>query len=148
MPVISIKTKVKGAAASVFALFDEQLFDYLAPPYWLAKKIAYEGSDVGDKVKMQFQIPFKSVMEVEIVSIQKNENKLWFIDVGLELPFGLKHWQHQHIVHAHNECSIIEDRITYKTQNLLLDWAFYPFFYMAFWGRKKPYQQYFGTCKK
>jgi ligand-binding SRPBCC domain-containing protein len=148
MPVISIKTKVKGSAAVVFALFDEKLFDFLAPPNWLAKKIIYEGSNVGDKVAMQFNIPVKSVMEVEISTVQHTQDKHWFIDQGVRLPFGLTQWRHEHIVLANEDCSIVHDKITYKTNNLLLDWAFYPFFYLAFYGRKKPYQKYFGSCKK
>lgn len=148
MPVISIKTKVNETAANVFALFDEKLFDYLAPPKWLAKKVTYEGTKVGDKVAMQFSFPFTSLMEVQITSLQQSEGKYWFIDQGLQLPFGLTNWQHQHIVLADEKCSIINDRITYKTKFLLLDWGIYPIFYLAFLGRRKPYQKYFGTCKK
>lgn len=148
MPRISIKTEVKGSAIAVFDLFDEKLFDFLAPPSWLAKKVLYEGTSIGNKVAMQFFLPFSSRMEVEITSKLNDGRKYWFVDEGILLPFGIKSWKHQHIVIDQGDCSIIHDCIDFSTSNRILDVMYFPIFYMAFKGRTKPYQKYFGICRK
>jgi len=57
----------------------------------------------------------------------KASNKsLFFEDSGLQLPFGLKKWNHHHIVQEQNENVVIIDKVYMESNSLLLR----PFIYL------------------
>lgn len=138
-----IKTPLKKDFKTVFAGFDQQLFEFLLPPKSVAKLIAFGGSKKGDIVHIGFLLPYKAEWISEITHDEQNENECIFIDEGMQLPFGLKTWTHKHIVRKEGNGSVIVDDITFTCANQLLTLLFYPIWYMAFSGRKKQYKKYF-----
>ena len=141
---ILIETKVERNAAEVFAGFNRELFEYLMPPSFLAVADVYQGEDPGCRVRVRFKWPIASVMEVEIVERQLQNNESYFVDEGRKLPFPLKKWRHKHWVKCAGEGhSIIVDDIEFDGGYFWMNLLLYPVLYLAFYLRKPKYQSYF-----
>lgn len=139
---VVLKTEVDQSMEKVFRAFDQKLFSYLLPPG--AKLLRFDGSKKGDIV--QLKLPLAGEWISKITEDYESENKCYFIDQGVKLPFPIKKWTHQHIIHkAENNRSIIEDNMEYSSGFKLLDVLIYPFLYAAFAPRKKQYKSYFAT---
>lgn len=137
---IYFQSGVSGSYSQVFEAFDKTLFEYLLPKQ--ATLIKFEGSEVGNVVHIQF--PFNTNWISTITEVNKRDGHNYFIDRGTKLPFGLKHWEHKHIVRQEGKGSVIEDDITFSTGNKWLDFIYYPGLYLAFYPRKKQYKIYFN----
>lgn len=145
---IRFQTKVSGDYQQVFNSFDQKLFEYLKPPGQLAELIRFDGSEKGDLVHIRFKFPTQSDWVSEIVENSFEEDKCYFIDVGTQLPFGLRSWRHKHIVHKADENSLIEDSIKFEGTNWLIGLFLYPGLWFTFYLRKGKYRKYFNTKAK
>lgn len=123
----------------MFAAFDEKLFTYLLPPG--AKLIRFDGSKKGDVVHLQ--LPGVGEWISNIIYHEEGDTSCHFVDVGVKLPKPIKNWKHKHYVHADGEYSIIEDNMEFSSGLKLLDFALFPFMYMAFLPRIRQYKRYF-----
>ena len=142
---IIIETKVSSTVEEVFKGFNESLFLKLAPPFPLVKLKQFDGCQKGDTVHIELSfILFKQQWKSLITNFSKQENEIYFIDKGVELPFFLKHWVHKHNMVKYNSSTIIIDDIEYKTFNVVTDILFYPLMYLQFAYRKPIYQKVFG----
>jgi ligand-binding SRPBCC domain-containing protein len=142
---IIIETKVSSTVEEVFKGFNESLFLKLAPPFPLVKLKQFDGCQKGDTVHIELSfILFKQQWKSLITNFSKQENEIYFIDKGVELPFFLKHWVHKHNMVKYNSSTIIIDDIEYKTFNVVTDILFYPLMYLQFAYRKPVYQKVFG----
>lgn len=132
-------------AEVVFSHFNESLFKALNPWFMPMKVELFEGCLPGHRVIVRLGGPLIRARWVsEIVSFQNNENEISFIDIGKELPFPLKKWEHRHriIKTGSHACKII-DEITYHTSYTWLDYLIKPVMSIQFGVRKKAYTQYF-----
>jgi ligand-binding SRPBCC domain-containing protein len=87
---------------------------------------------------------FKKTWKALITENNADENEIYFVDEGLQLPKPLKKWRHEHKIVKFIDNSIIIDNIAYYTSNALLDILFYPILYLQFYLRKSVYKSYFG----
>jgi ligand-binding SRPBCC domain-containing protein len=141
---IRLSTKVNGNYKDIMRRFDRQLFEALKPKHGDMEIVAFTGSKTGDRVHIRFNSPLKMEWISDITKHGTDEQRAFFIDEGVELPFPLAYWRHQHIVEKITEdTSYIIDDITYKAVNALLTPVLYPALYAAFYPRKKVYQAYF-----
>lgn len=131
----------------VFESFDLDLFRFLAPPSFAAEIRKFEGKNIGDLVEIYFKFPINSLWVSEITALEINDNQAFFIDEGLQLPFGLVHWRHKHIIAKNGSKSIIIDVIEYRSKSKILDLLLYPFFLISFLPRKYLYKKYFNQQK-
>ncbi len=141
---ITLKTPVKGYYKNVMAAFDRNLFEALKPPVGRMEIVDFTGSKKGDKVHLQFQSPIKAEWISDIVEDGMTNERAWFVDIGVKLPWPLATWTHRHIVEKiddHN--SMIIDDMTFTGSNPIVTLALYPGIYMGFYPRKKIYQNYF-----
>lgn len=139
-----LKTSVKGNYKNIMAAFDRRLFEALKPPYGKMEIVEFTGSKKGDKVHMQFLSPIKAEWISDIVEDEITEERAWFVDVGVKLPWPLVTWTHRHIVEKIDvENSMIIDDITYTASNFILSLFLYPAVFLGFYPRKKIYQDYF-----
>lgn len=141
---ITLKTSVQGNYKNVMAGFDRKLFEALKPSFGEMEIVAFTGSRKGDKVHMKFIRPFKTEWISDIVEDQITDERAWFVDVGVQLPWPLATWTHRHIVEKIDEenARIIDD-ITYTGKNFLLTVLLYPALFFGFYPRKKIYRNYF-----
>ncbi len=142
---LRIKTHVNQSASQVWKGFDETLFTKLAPPFPSVKLLQFDGSEKGDRVGLELNfILFKQKWISDIVDNGENEEMIFFIDKGVELPFFLKSWRHKHILKKGNPGSEIIDDIEYSTGTILTDLLMYPALLLQFLYRKPVYKKVFN----
>jgi ligand-binding SRPBCC domain-containing protein len=138
------QTQVNCGFEGVVANFDKKLFEYLLPPDFVAQLIRYDGSSPGSVVHIRFNFPRSSDWISEIISEKRETGFYEFVDIGKKLPFGLKSWEHHHIVKKLTDSkTLIADEMRFSTHIKLLDFIFFPFLFLAFYPRKKQYKRYF-----
>ena len=141
---IILKTAVPGNYKEVIELFNEDLFLALKPPGASLELVEFGGSKTGDRVNIRFGFPINKNWISVITDDGVNKRSAWFIDKGLEMPFGLKKWQHKHLVHNDGpNRSIIEDNIQFHGPNILINYFLYVLFYIQFSFRKPVYKRFF-----
>ncbi|MFN0203401.1 MAG: SRPBCC family protein [Bacteroidia bacterium] len=142
---IHLSTLVKGDYQAVFRQFDEKLLNYLKPSFPPAQIVAFGGSSKGNKVHLRLSFVFFSQEWVSAITEEKiTEKAAYFTDEGVQLPFFLSQWKHQHLVEKQGENAVIQDIIEFKTPFFLLDYLMYPVLYLQFRQRKPKYQGFFG----
>ena len=141
---ITISTKVGAKLDRVKDGFTENLFLALNPPFPPVKLKQFDGCTAGDKVALELNfIFFKQMWVSNIIEDFKTEYQWYFVDVGEQLPFFLKSWNHLHEVRAVSKGAKIVDDITYSTGYLLTDLLMYPVLYLQFLYRKPIYKKRF-----
>ncbi|MBX2876640.1 MAG: cyclase [Saprospiraceae bacterium] len=143
---IRFETRVKGHYKEVMKRFDRELFEALKPKQGEMEIVEFTGSKTGDRVHLKFTSPFSMEWVSDIISHGEDDEKAFFVDEGVKLPFPIGFWRHQHIVEKVDEqyATIIDD-IEYKASPSFLTPLIYPALYAAFYPRKKVYQSYFGV---
>lgn len=138
-------TVVKAPFEMVYKGFNQALFEYLLPPFGMAKLLRYEGQSAGDLVEIKFRIPFIGIWSVIIKEKWLSHREYGFIDRGLKVPFGIDYWQHTHrVIGRDKDTSFIIDDIEYETRWKLLDILLYLPLWFAFYPRKMLYQKYYN----
>lgn len=141
---VTLRAPVRGNYKEVMAAFDRDLFEALKPSQGEMEIVKFTGSKKGDQVHMKFISPIKAEWISDITEDGENDERAWFVDVGITLPWPLATWTHRHIVEKVDEHnSIIIDDMTFTGRNLLLTLFLYPAIYIGFSPRKKVYQTYF-----
>lgn len=124
--------------------FNESLFSALSPPFPRVKLKRFDGSIKGDIVSLELDfLFFKQLWTSEIIDNAQNEDKFEFTDFGIELPFFLKYWKHNHVILNQETGSIIVDKIEFKTPFILFDYLMYPLMTIQFLYRKPIYRRFF-----
>lgn len=142
---IKISTRIEAKLQTVKEGFNEQLFLSLNPPFPPVRLLKFGGCQQGDRVVLELNfILFKQCWESIIVEDRLSADNWTFIDEGVRLPFGLKHWRHRHIVRKLDSGSVIIDDISYQTGTLIMDVLFYPAFYLLFIYRRPVYKKHFA----
>ncbi|MCB0585740.1 MAG: cyclase [Phaeodactylibacter sp.] len=144
---IKIQTNVKGNYREILARFDRALFEALAPRQPKMEIVEFTGSKKGDRVHIRFLQPLKVDWVSVITEDEISNAEAYFIDEGVQLPFPLTFWRHQHIVRKiTDDTSCIIDDITFRGPNVLVTLLLYPAIYLGFYPRKKIYRRYFGKA--
>lgn len=141
---IRLTTLVTQNYQQVAANFDEKLFKALNPPFPPVKLLRFDGSRKGDEVHLELNfLLFKQMWKSLIIEDKVQENEIYFIDKGIQLPFFLRYWQHTHRILKRGEHTAIVDDIQFKTPFILVDYLMYPVLYGQFFYRKPVYKKYF-----
>ncbi|MBT8221442.1 MAG: hypothetical protein KJP00_16560 [Bacteroidia bacterium] len=127
--------------------FGEELFLALMPKILPVQLLAYDGDRVGGLVQIQMGVPpIEGIWVSKIISRSQRTDGLQFVDVGVELPFPLVNWRHQHVIKKDSGGrTVIIDDITYSTGSKFWDAITYPILYMMFAMRKPLYRKYFNA---
>ena len=135
-------TKIPYPMDWVFSMLDQKMFNALKPPSFLANIELYEGNNLNDRVSIWFKI-FKQRMMVKIIDIHSDNAKCYFVDEGLELPFGLTKWQHKHLVTKgdNNRC-ILQDEIFFTHKTPLGNWFSFIILQLFLLQRSFQYRSY------
>ena len=144
---IVLKTRVKGHYLKVIERFDRDLFEALKPKGAKMEIVEFTGSKKGDRVHVRFVSPFKADWISDITEDGHAEDKAWFVDEGVKMPFGLTLWKHRHLVVADgSENAVVVDDIHYKGVNGVWSCLMYLPLLLGFYPRKRIYQEYFGRA--
>jgi len=143
MKKITISTRVNMPAAEIWPQFNEELFNHLKPPGMSLRIARFDGCETGDEIILIVG-PFGQRWHGKVTAHGKTENGYFFVDEGVELPFPLKKWRHEHLINDLPERAIV-DHIQYSTGYILLDYLIWPALYGMFALRKPIYRKLFGT---
>ncbi|MFY0599832.1 MAG: hypothetical protein JXR03_09175 [Cyclobacteriaceae bacterium] len=141
---IRVKTTVGQNVQSVKDRFSQDLFLALNPPFPKVDLLAFGGCKKGDVVSLKLYFPFFSqIWTSHITEDSASEDQWLFVDEGVELPFFLKKWKHNHIVEKSDKGSAIIDDIEFSSGLLLVDLILYPGLMAQFLYRKPIYRRWF-----
>jgi len=145
---IKIISTVNATFQRVSKGFNEKLFKSLLPPSYFVKLLRYDGEQPGSIIHLRFLLPWKSDWVSRITDSKKTNDEYYFIDVGDNLPYGLKQWSHRHIVKQLTPSkTAIVDEIDFSTGNKIFDVMVYPLLLIAFLPRKRSYRKFFEIRK-
>ena len=128
----------------VWSQFNEALLKKISPPFPKVKIRRFDGCKLGDLVILEINLLFIQVIWSSKITYAKQDlNQSIFIDEGIQVPFGINMWKHEHsIIKIDNTQCYIQDFITYKTSNAFLDIILFPFLWGIIFYRKPFYQKY------
>jgi ligand-binding SRPBCC domain-containing protein len=142
---IRLITTVMSPFSYVREKFNQQLFEFLLPPFNLATIERYEGQNPGDIIDLKFNIPFIGKHWTVIIKESwLSHREYGFVDRGLRVPMGILYWKHVHRVVARDNksCFIIDD-IEFESSYKIFDYVLYMPLWLIFWPRKFQYKKYF-----
>lgn len=96
--------------------FNIELFNYLAPSFPKIEVTKFEGIQKEDLIQLKIKIGIKTLnWSGKITHFEKNQQKLYFVDIGTSLPFPFKSWKHHHLIlnNGHNK-TIIVDKVEHE----------------------------------
>jgi ligand-binding SRPBCC domain-containing protein len=143
---INIQTPVRQPIEQVWNGFDESLFSKLAPPFPPVNLLRFDGSEKGNEVHLELNLLITKQLWISLITEnEKTESEIYFIDMGIKLPFFLTFWQHKHrIVKAidleKQTQSLIIDEIEFRSP---FGFLIYPALYLQFLYRRPIYQKIF-----
>ncbi len=141
---ILIHTQVNQSLPNVWRGFDLKLFKALSPPFPPVIVRRFDGCLEGDIVHLELNFVFFKQNWISTIIEQKtNQESIYFIDQGTELPFFLKYWHHKHLLIEEKSGTKIVDDITFNTPFPIFDYLLYPLLYLQFLYRKPIYKRYF-----
>jgi ligand-binding SRPBCC domain-containing protein len=140
---IFIRCEVAVPFEQVCAGFNKQLLEALSPALMKLRILRYDGQRKGDKFSMQLGPKIFNIRWEGMVSAAgQTPGTYWFEDVGLKLPFPLKHWKHKHLVRTSGQGAVIMDIVSFSTGNSFIDMCCYPLLKNMFQARISKYQRY------
>lgn len=147
-----LQTSVRQPIAQVWAGFDRQLFDQLAPPFPPVEVVRFDGCLKGDVVHLRLNFIFfkqdwiSDIVDQQTTGMPNHPDEIFFVDQGTKLPFFLRYWRHWHrlVRDPQTGGTIVVDDITFRTPTLLTDYLFYPLMWLQFAYRKPIYRKVFG----
>lgn len=141
---ICIHSHVNQPFRQVFTSFDQQLFEYLAPPIPKIQILEFGQIEVGEPMKFKLGFPVFTTWIGKITKKEVSEHQVIFEDQGLQLPFGLVSWRHLHTIKStsNNSCCIT-DEIHFESWNKFSTYLMSPIIKKAFSSRPKKYKDYF-----
>ncbi len=141
----TLSTRVQGSPEKVFQGFSEELFLALTP-FWVKIKMKqFDGFKVGDRFifKVTMFGLFAQDWHNKVVDSGTSEDRCYFIDEGVIMPFPFTHWRHEHIIEKKNNMVWIRDALHYHCDYLPLEWIVFPVLWLQFWIRKPIYRRRF-----
>ncbi len=132
MPAFEFRCQVSAAMPAVWKKFTAELLAKLSPPYPIARIIRFDGCQANDQVHLTLDfLIYQTDWTSRITSYQFDGDSHVFVDEGIQVPFGIQHWRHEHRIETYpSGGTMIIDKIQFQTQYKLLDWLLFPFI----WG--------------
>ncbi len=124
----------------VYEAMNRDMLEYLMPSN--VELLRYDGPEVGGIVKVRFKFPVKRYWTVKITEVKHEPGCSYFVDEGVEVPFSIVAWKHQHIVEQDGQHAVIIDDVYFKATNPLWAGVLYLGFFFSFKARKRGYRKY------
>tara|TARA_B100001250_G_scaffold249374_1_gene214357 strand:+ start:526 stop:981 length:456 start_codon:yes stop_codon:yes gene_type:complete len=109
--------------------------------------VIWEGIKTGDVAYFKLWFFGWKDFKVEHDLVDLNSDFLCFIDRGICLPFGLKFWEHKHIIRKLNNSIEIVDTMEIVHDNSFQGKFLYPVLIFPVMIRKILYRSYFNSIK-
>lgn len=144
MPSFKIQTKIDSSISQVWSQFNEELLKKISPPFPSVQIIRFDGCSKGDLVILEINLLIlKVIWSSQITSFNQDSTQFSFVDEGIQVPFGIKKWKHEHSIIKIDEMHCyIQDLVTFKTSFVFLDLILFPFLWGMIFYRKPFYKKY------
>jgi len=147
MRTFEVSTTVQASVENIRQKFTADLFKELNPPFPPVKLLRFGGNEPGAEVELEMNfLLFKQRWLSHISAAELSENKWFFIDEGVKLPFFLVSWKHVHLVEQSGRGSKITDRISLGGPAWLPDFLLVFLFKGLMTYRKPVYRRIFGRA--
>lgn len=141
-----IQTLVDASLEQVWEGFTSELFLKLNPPFPKVKLIRFEGCLQNDRIQIELNFIFFRQNWESLITEQKREEELiYFVDEGKQLPFFLRFWKHKHLLFKKQGKTLIVDDIEFRSPFQLTDYLLLPLIYLQFLYRKPIYKRFFSS---
>ncbi len=142
---IYLRTPVKGSVLEVYRAFNKDLFIKLKPPFVKVDMKRFDGCHLGAEFHFVIESFPKSITwKGKVTEEFESENKCYFVDEGIELPFPLSSWKHKHKIEKFNNEVMIIDEIEFSVSSKLLAPVVYSSLLAAFTYRIPIYKRIFS----
>tara|TARA_Y100000766_G_C18719694_1_gene513259 strand:+ start:198 stop:647 length:450 start_codon:yes stop_codon:yes gene_type:complete len=126
----------------IHSFHDRKFVDFLTA-LQPVKILNWDGIESGKVASFSFWFFGWKGMKVIHEGYESQDSYLRFIDKGLELPFGLRDWNHHHIVEVHGNNVVIVDRVRLHSQSRIKLYFIYPIMIFPILIRKISYKIWF-----
>lgn len=137
----TVTTHVRGVSPqAAYSVFTDRLLAALSPPFVKPVTQLYEGNRPGHQLRFSLHTPLGTqTWTGKVTEEQISETEIYFVDEGLEMPFGLIYWRHKHRLLKTVEGTRIRDEVQFRTKNSLLSVLLFPVLWFQFLYRKPMY---------
>lgn len=143
---ITICSDVSSTVSQIVKKFDKTLFLQLKPPLTKLELLRFDGCRKGDEVHLELDLLITKQRWISLITDSVDEqDRFSFTDEGIQLPFFLQRWLHNHHIEKKDEthATIIDD-VEFSAPWWLPDVILYPVLYLQLRYRKPVYQRIFG----
>lgn len=125
---------------NVYRVFTNELLTALSPPFAKPVTRHYGGNRPGNRLHFTLRTPLgRKDWKGKVTEEGHTETEIYFVDEGLEMPFGLTHWRHKHRLLKTPTGTQIRDEVQFETKNSLLTALLFPVLWAQFLYRKPLY---------
>lgn len=144
MAQFRIQTPIAASMEHVWAQFDKSLLLKISPPFPKVNIRRFDGCLKGDEVELEINLfGLQILWTSHITESAETPEKIYFIDEGRIVPFGIHTWKHVHsIIATGKDTCLVEDFVTYQTKFTILDYLLFPMLWGMMVYRKPFYQKY------
>lgn len=140
----TFKTQIRSNLESAALRFDQDLLMALKPPIVKMIPLIYEGQTRGCRISFEVGLGRKMQRWDGQIDAHRYTKSDWiFRDIGIKLPFPLKHWEHIHALKPNgpNHTWVI-DRVKFQGINTFFTLALALPIIAMFWLRKPGYKKH------
>ena len=142
MGQLRIETKISASPELSLQSFNRSLFLALNPPFPRVQLVQFDGVHLHGitHIVLNFLL-FRQTWISKNVESEQSKLALRFVDEGIELPFFLRSWRHEHIIEGTDDgATRIIDSIQF-TGRFVPDLFLQPILWLQFVYRKRIYAQ-------
>ena len=140
----TLSSPVKAPLSHIKEHFTSDLLLKLSPPFPQVSLERFDGCKKDDQVILKINLLLTKLTWSSLITEDlQTEEEWYFIDQGIQMPFGLQFWQHKHRVKktSNQSCEII-DEISFDTGKSFLNYLLFPFLWGMIFYRKPFYKKY------
>jgi ligand-binding SRPBCC domain-containing protein len=140
----TLSSPVKAPLSHIKEHFTSDLLLKLSPPFPRVSLERFDGCKKDDQVILNINLLLTKLTWSSLITAENDTPEEWyFIDEGVEMPFGLRFWRHKHRVKEVNPLhSLIIDEISFDTGMSFLNYLLFPFLWGMIFYRKPLYKKY------
>jgi ligand-binding SRPBCC domain-containing protein len=140
----TLSSPVKAPLSHIKELFTSNLLLKLSPPFPQVSLERFDGCKKDDQVILKINLLLTKLTWSSLITAENNTTEEWyFVDEGVEMPFGLRFWRHKHrVIEVNPLHSLIIDEISFDTGMTFLNYLLFPFLWGMIFYRKPLYKKY------
>ena len=140
----TLSSPVKAPLSYIKEHFTSDLLLKLSPPFPQVSLERFDGCKKDDQVILKINLLLTKLTWSSLITAENNTTEEWyFVDEGVEMPFGLRFWRHKHrVIEVNPLHSLIIDEISFDTGMTFLNYLLFPFLWGMIFYRKPLYKKY------